>query len=131
MTILGKDRLHYIEKVLLYTPIMVGIFIALSVWSGGLTFGFMGIGLILIGVVLNIIKKITGNNRLPTFSILIIAIGIYVLIDGDSYMGIFYTLFGMSLIFKEFLKGKWSHICYAITMWFAVVAFILYLVRNS
>ena len=26
MTILGINRLHYIERVLLYTPIMVGIF---------------------------------------------------------------------------------------------------------
>lgn len=131
MTILGKDRLHYIQKVLLYTPIMVGIFIALSVWSGELTVGFMVVGLMLLGVLLNIIKRITGNNRLPTVSILIVALGIYVLVDGDSYMGIFYTLFGMSLIFNEFLKGKRSHICYAITMWFAVVAFILYFVRNS
>ncbi len=131
MTILGKNKLHYIEKVLLYTPIMVGIFIALSVWSGELTVGFMVVGLMLIGVLLNIIKKITGSNRLPTVSILIVAIGIYVLINGDSYMGIFYILLGISLIFNEFLKGKWSHICYAITMWFAVVAFILYLVRNA
>ena len=50
MIILGKDKIHYIEKVLLYTPIMVGIFIALSVGREGLTFGFMSIGLILIGV---------------------------------------------------------------------------------
>ena len=131
MTILGKNKLHYIEKVLLYTPIMVGIFIALSVRSGELTVGFMAVGVMLIGVLLNIIKKITGSNRLPTASILIVAIGIYVLINGDSYMGIFYILLGMSLIFNEFLKGKWSHICYAITMCFAVVAFILYLVRNA
>ena len=52
MTVLGKDKIHYIEKVLLYTPIMVGVFLALSVWGEGLTFGFMGIGLILIGVLL-------------------------------------------------------------------------------
>ena len=131
MTALGKDKIHYVEKVLLYTPIMVGIFIALSVWGGGLTFGFMGIGLILMGVLLNIIKKITGNNRLPTFSILIIALGIYVLIDGNSYIGIFYTLVGMSLIFNEFLTGKWQHICRAVALGSAGVAFILYLVRNS
>ena len=52
MTVSGKDKIHYIEKVLLYTPLMVGIFIALSVWGEELTFGFMGIGLILIGVLL-------------------------------------------------------------------------------
>ena len=78
MTILGKDSLHYIEKVLLYTPIMVGIFIALSVWSGGFTFGFMVIGLILIGIPLDSIKKFVGNNRRfvpPVYSSLIVIIG--------------------------------------------------------
>ena len=78
MTILGKDSLHYIEKVLLYTPIMVGIFIALSVWSGRLTFGFIVIGSILIGITLGSIKKFAGNNRRfvpPVYSSLIVIIG--------------------------------------------------------
>ena len=57
MTILGRNRLHYIERVLLYTPIMVGIFIALSVWSGGPTVGFTVIGVILIGM-------LNGSERL-------------------------------------------------------------------
>lgn len=63
MAILGKDKIHYTEKGILYTPIMVGVFIALSVWGKGLTFGFMGIGWILMGVVLDSIKKKVGNNR--------------------------------------------------------------------
>ena len=76
MTVLGKDKIHYIEKVLLYTPIMVGIFIALSVWGEGFTPGFMGIGLILIGVLLDGIKKSAGNNRrfVPHMSSLIVVV---------------------------------------------------------
>ena len=76
MTVSGKDKIHYIEKVLLYTPIMVGIFIALSVWGEELTFGFMGIGLILIGVLLDSRKKIAGNNSrfVPSMSPLIVVV---------------------------------------------------------
>ena len=128
MAVLGKDKIHYIEKVLLYTPIMVGVFLALSVWGGGLTFGLMGVGLILIGVLLDSIKKIAGNNRRfvpPMSSIFLIALGVYSLIDMDIYIGIFYMLVGMSLIFDKFLKGKWKHICCTVTIGLAVGAFIL------
>ena len=133
MTVSGKDKIHYIEKVLLYTPIMVGIFIALSVWGEGFTLGFMGIGLILIGVLLDGIKKIAGNNRRfvpPMSSIFLIALGVYSLIDIDIYSGIFYVLIGMNLIFDKFLKGKWKHICCTVTIGLAVVAFILYLMSD-
>ena len=119
MTILGKDKIHYIEKVLLYTPIMVGIFLALSVWGEGLTFGLIGISLILIGVLLDSIKKIAGNNGrfMPSmYSILIISIGTYSLAIGNIYMGIFYALIGMNMIFDKFLKGRWKHICCAVTL---------------
>ena len=98
MTVLGKDKIHYIEKVLLYTPIMVGVFLALSVWGEGLTFGFMGIGLILIGVLLDNIKKIAGNNRRfvpPMSSIVMIASGVYFFAIGNIYFGIFYLLLGV------------------------------------
>ena len=130
MTILGKDKIHYIEKVLLYTPIMVGIFLALSVWGEGLTFGLIGISLILIGVLLDIIKKFAGNNGrfMPSmYSILIISIGTYSLAIGNIYMGIFYALIGMNMIFDKFLKGRWKHICCAVTLGIAVGVFILYL----
>lgn len=134
MTILGKDRLHYIEKVLLYTPIMVGIFIALSVWSGGFTFGLMGIGLILIGITLDSIKKIAGNNKRfvpPVYSSLIVIIGGYLLVTGNIYMGIFYGLVGMNLIFEKFLKGRWKFIGCAIALTLAVGALILYFLEAS
>ena len=134
MTILGRDRLHYTEKILLYTPIMVGIFIALSVWSGGLTVGFMVIGVILIGITLDSIKKIAGNNKRfvpPVYSSLIVISGGYLLVTGDIYIGIFYVLVGMNFIFEKFLKGKWKSICCAIALTLAVGAFILYFLEAS
>lgn len=135
MTILDKDRLHYIEKVLLYTPIMVGIFIALSVWSGGLTVGFTVIGVILIGITLDSInKKIAGNNKRfvpPVYSSLIVIIGGYLLVTGNIYNGIFYVLVGMNLIFEKFLKEKWKSICCAIALTLAVGALILYFLEVS
>ena len=129
MTVLGKDKIHYIEKVLLYTPIMVGIFIALSVWGEGFTLGFMGIGLILIGVLLDGIRKIAGNNRrfVPHMSSLIVVVsGGYFLAIGDIYFGIFYVLIGMNLIFAQFLKGKRQHICCTAALGIAVGAIILF-----
>ena len=132
MTILGKDKLHYIEKVLLYTPIMVGIFIALSVWSGGFTVGFMVIGVILIGITLDSIKKIAGNNKRfvpPVYSSLTVIIGGYLLVTGNIYNGIFYVLVGMNLILEKFLKGK--SICCAIALTLAVGALILYFLEAS
>ena len=134
MTILGKDKIHYIEKVLLYTPIMVGIFIALSVWGEGFTLGFMGIGLILIGVLLDGIKKIAGNNRrfVPhRLSLIVVVIGGYFLAIGDIYVGIFYVLIGMNLIFEKFLKGEWKSICCAIALTLAVGALILSFLEAS
>lgn len=134
MAILGRDRLHYIEKVLLYTPIMVGIFIALSVWSGGLTVGFMVIGVILIGITLDSIKKIAENNKRfvpPVYSSLIVISGGYLLVTGDIYIGIFYVLVGMNFLFEKFLKGKWKSICCAIALTLAVGAFILYFLEAS
>ena len=127
MTVLGKDKIHYIEKVLLYTPIMVGVFFALSVWGESLTFGLMGVGLILIGVLLDSIKKMAGSNRrfLPPMPSLIVIMGGYLLAIGNIYFGIFYVLIGMNLIFDKFLKGKWKHICCTVTIGLAVGAFIL------
>ena len=130
MAVLGKDKIHYIEKVLLYTPIMVGVFLALSVWGGRLTFGLIGIGLILIGVLLDSIKKIAGNNKRfvpPMSSILFIAMVVYCLAIGSIYQGILYALLGMSLIFDRFLKGKWKHVCCTIAIGLAMVIYILYL----
>ena len=133
MIILGKGKIHYIEKALLYTPIMVGIFIALSVWGEGLTLGFMGIGVILIGVLLDSIKRIAGNHGrlVPSiYSILFTAIIVYYSVIGSIYEGIFYALIGINLIFDRHLKGKWKHICCAIAIGLAALIFILYIWRD-
>ena len=133
MTVLGKDKIHYIEKILLYTPIMVGVFIALSVWGKGLTFGFMGVGFILLGVLIDNVKKVAGNHShfIPsTYSILFIAITVYLWAMGSIYEGIFYALIGMNLIFDRHLKGKWKHICCAIAIGLAMLIFILYIWKD-
>lgn len=93
----------------------------------------MGIGFMLLCLLLHIIKRITGNNRrfVLVCSILVIAIGVYSLIDEDIYAGIGITSFGMILIFAEVLKGKWKHICCAVALGLAVGAFILEEVNND
>ena len=130
MILLGAEKIHYIEKVLLYTPLMAGVFIALSVWGEGLAFGFMGVGVILTAVLLDGMKKIAGNNGRfvpPIYSILLTAIIVYYLVIGSIYQGIFYLLIGTSMVFDRFLKGRWRHICFAIAIGLAMVIFILYL----
>ncbi len=132
MTILGKDKIRHIARVLQYAPIAIAFFFALSFWRKGFTegaiaFGLMGIGFMLLCILLHVIKRITGNNRrfVLVCSILVIAIGVYSLIDEDIYAGIGITSFGMILIFAEVLKGKWKHICCAAALGLAVGAFIL------
>ena len=132
MAILGKDKIRHIALVLQYVPAVTAFFFAFSFWQKGFTegavaFGLMGIGFLLLIVLLHIIKKITGNNRrfVIICSILVIAIGVYLLIDGEIYTGIGITSFGMILIFNEVLKGKWRHICCAAALGIAVGAFIL------
>ena len=81
MTVLGKDKIHYIEKVLLCTPIMVGVFFALSVWRRTEPhFWVDGCWFDTDRCLLDSIKKIAGNNRRfvpPMSSIFVIAIGVY------------------------------------------------------
>ena len=118
--------------MLQYVLAVTAFFFAFSFWQKGFTegavaFGLMGIGFLLLIVLLHIIKKITGNNRrfVIIYSILVIAIGVYLLIDGEIYTGIGITSFGMILIFTKVLKGKWRHICCVVALGFAVGAFIL------
>ena len=100
-----------------------------------LTVGFMVIGVILIGITLDIrIKKIAGNNKRfgrLCISSLIVIIGAYLLVTGNIYSGIFYVLVGMNLIFEKFLKGKWKSICCAIALTLAVGALILYFLETA
>ena len=54
MTILGKDKIRHIARVLQYAPIAIAFFFAVSFWRKGFTegaiaFGLMGIGFLLLG----------------------------------------------------------------------------------
>lgn len=132
MTILRKDIVRHLGRILQYAPVAVAFFFALSFWRKGFTegaiiTGLVGIGLLLLNALLHVIEKITGSTRrfVLVCSILVIAIGAYSLIDGNLYMGISQMALGMSMIFDQVLKGKWRHICCAAAIGLAVGAIIL------
>ena len=132
MAILRKDKIRHIGRILQFAPVAVVFCFALSFWQQGFTegaiiSGLMGIGFLLLIVLLHITEKIIGNRRrfVLVCSILVIAIGMYSLIDGDIYAGIGATGLGAILIFAEVLKGKWRHICCAVALGIAVGAFVL------
>ena len=132
MKFLGRDAGRHLGWTLQCVPVAIAFFYALSFWRKGFTegaviFGLMGIGFILLVVLLHITEKIMENTRrfVLVFSILVIAIRVYSLIDGDLYMGISQTAIGMSLIFGQLLRGKWQHVCCAVALGIAVGAIIL------
>ena len=132
MKFLGKDAVRHLGRILQYAPAAIAFFLALSFWRKGFTegaiiTGLMGIGFILLIVLLHIIEKITGNKRrfMLVCSGLVIAIGVYSLIDRDIYTGITITSIGMTMIFSELVRGRWKHICCAVALGIAVGAIIL------
>ena len=132
MKFLEKDSVRHLGRILQYAPAVMAFFLALSFWRMGFTegaiiTGLMGIGLLLLIVLLHVVEKITGNKRrfVLVCSVLVIAIGVYSLIDGDIYTGIGAMALGAILIFAEVLKGKWQHICCAAALGIAVGAFVL------
>ena len=137
MATLDKDKIRRIARVLQYAPIAITFFFTLSFWREGDTEGTVAMGAVCIGLMLlNLLLHITHiRDKLMAIrkplglivSILIISIGMYSLALGNIYMGMFYALIGMNLIFDKFLKGRWKHICCAVTLGIAVGAFILYL----
>ena len=58
-------------------------------------------------------------------SIIIISLGVYSLIIGSIYGGIFYVLLGMNFLFMEIFKGKWGGICCTLVLVLAVGILIL------
>ena len=90
MKFLGKDIVRHLGRILQYVPIAIAFFFALSFWrkgfiEGAVITGLMGIGFILLIVLLHIIETAIGNTRrfVLVCSALVIAIGVYSLIDGD------------------------------------------------
>ena len=133
MKFLGKDIVRHLGQILQYVPVAIAFFLALSFWRMGFTegaiiTGLMGIGFILLIVLLHIIEKAIGNTGrfVLVCSVLVIAIGVYSLIDADIYMGISQVAIGMSLLFGQLLKGKWQHICCAAALGIAVGAIVLF-----
>ena len=133
MKFLGKDAVRHLGRILQYAPAAIAFFFALSFWRMGFTegaiiTGLIGVGLLLLIVLLHVIEKITENTKrfVLICSILVIAIGVYSLTDGDIYMGISQMALGMSLIFTQLLKGKWQHICCAAALGIAVGAIVLF-----
>ena len=141
MTILGKDKIRLILRVLQYTPVAITFFFTLSFWREGGIEGAVAIGAVCIGLMLlNLLLHISHiRNRIMAISrplglvvsVAIILLGVYSLVVGSIYAGIFYVLLGMTFLFMEILKGKWGVICGAVALVLAVGILILGEVNDS
>ena len=107
--------------ILQYLPAAVAFGFSLSCWIEGwiqsaLMMGLIGIGLTLLTVYLNAIRKIPGNeNRyVIVVAVMIFCGSLYMLITGDIYISIILILIGIFFIFAHFLHlqknagSKWS-----------------------
>ena len=112
------EKAKRFNVVLQYIPVLIALLYALYFWKRGWTepaiiFGAIGIGLILLGILLQTVRKFIGNDRhfLTISSVLLILMGLYCSMGrGIPYTGIFGVLIGVSLIFNMVLTGKWKHI---------------------
>ena len=135
MTILGKDRLRFFLRILQYTPVAITFFFTLSFWREGDTEGAMAIGAACVGLMsLNLLLHI-GHIRDKIMaikkpiglavSVVIISLGMYSLVIGSIYDGIFYMLLGISFLFMEILKDWRGLICSAVVLVLAIGVLIL------
>lgn len=119
MTILNIGK--KLTVILQYLPAAVVFGISLSCWIEGwiqsaLMMGLIGIGLTLLTVYLNAIRKFPGNeNRyVIVVAVMIFCGSLYMLITGDIYISIILILIGIFFIFAHFLHlqknagSKWS-----------------------
>lgn len=134
MKILENNRIRALGPVLPFASAVIPLLFSLYFWTKGwtepaTTFLLLGIGLILLGILLIRIKKITGNNRrfVIVVAALLFSIGLYCWIGrGYIYTGIFAMLTGVVSIFSEYVKGKWWQI--GVTVAFALaVGTLVYL----
>ena len=118
------NRLENVKKltvILQYMPAVIFFWFSLSFWRKGNTSvavicGLTGIGLMLLSVALNTIRKIVDNDRhfMIVPAIVVFCGSLYVWIQGDIYYGLITTLMGLFMIANCFLysqKGtgsKWS-----------------------
>ena len=126
MTILGKDKIRYILRILQYTPVMITFYFTLSFWregdpEGAVHMGASCLALMLLNLLLHIgaIRDKLMAIRKPiglVVSVAIISLGVYSLAIGSTYNGISGVLIGMMFLFMEILKGKWAIIGCAVTL---------------
>ncbi len=114
-------KVEKLKVVLQYMPAAICFITALSLWRSGnnasaVLFGVIGIGLMLLAVLLNTIRKIMGNDRHFTIvlAILVFSCSLYSWINGEIYYGLILTLVSLFMIANHFFysqKGtgsKWS-----------------------
>jgi hypothetical protein len=99
MTILDKDKIRLILRILQYVPVAITFFFTLSFWREGDTEGAVAIGAVCIGLMLlNLLLHISHiRNKLMAIrrhlgfvvSVLIISLGVYSLVIGSIYGGYF------------------------------------------
>lgn len=117
----GLERVKKLTGFLQYTPAAIAFFFALSRWKAGnnesaILFGLIGLGLMLLSVLLNTIRKIVNNERrsMVVSAIVVFCCSLYPWINGEIYGGIILTLIGVFMICGYFLhpqntRGtKWS-----------------------
>ena len=112
------EEVKRLKVVLQYVPVLIALLYGLYFWKRGWTepaiiFGAIGLGLILLGVLLQTAQKFVENDRhfLTISSVLLILMGLYCSLGrGIPYTGIFGALIGASLICNMVLKGKWKDI---------------------
>lgn len=137
MQILEKAKRFNV--VLQYVPVLIALLYALYFWKRGWTepaiiFGAIGVGLILLGILLQTTRKFIGNDRyfMIISSVLLILMGLYCSMGrGIPYTGIFGALIGVSLIFNMVLKGRWKNICGGAIFVLAVGVLILEEVKEA
>ena len=68
------------------------------------------------------IRRFVENSRRYVIGagILLLALGFYAWIGGNTYTGIFIILLGMNAIFTNFIERKWSLICAIVTLGLAM-----------
>ena len=118
MKILGDDKIRVLRFTVQFLPAMIPLFFSLYFWKKGwtepaITFMLLGIGLILLGGFLVLVKRIIGNDRYFVIigGVLLILIGLYCWIgSGNIYTGIFAILVSIAVISGEILKEKWWQI---------------------
>ena len=141
MTVLGKDKIHYVAQVLQYVPLAIMFFFAVSFWRYGHTegvyiLGLAGLGLLLLNGLLHIScirdKILVYRKHISLVaSVIIISIGVHSLVIGNIYDGIFCVLLGMTFLFMAVLKGKWGIICSTVVLVLAIGFLILYFLEAS